>query len=439
MSTPPPEASISEEIAADLPPAAASPAPIRPGIFQRVMGKSGRGIWPLADQGVASLGNIITGLVLARELSKSDFGIFSLIFEAIFFLLQVHAGLVTYPLTVRGAVADTPQLRQLTSGALLLTLLLAIPFSILSFTPANLYHMPAIGLMGIGALIAWQMQEVSRRALLSQLRFSEAVWGDAVSYMGQAAVLVALAWAGRLTLMTTLAVMAATSVLALLIQAFQVGLTAISREEFGIQARDFWVRGRWVALTSCSNGGQMVCGNWALGLSHGVQQIADFNAVAALLKFCNPIVQMTGNVIVPACAKATDRGGISAARRTAIKIASMAGLLLAPGVLLLLLIPGPCLRLVYHGGYSSLLHQNALRLMVLGNVVLFANAALGSFLNGTHKPRYAFYAQLVGSISMVLILLPLNLKFGWFGYAVGGVIPILLQMAVLLWFARKVR
>ena len=80
--------------------------------------KAGRGaFWPLADQGVVSLGNVLTIFLVGRWLQKAEFGTFALIIEGLLFLLSLHAGLITYPLTVKGAVADGPALRRLTSAA----------------------------------------------------------------------------------------------------------------------------------------------------------------------------------------------------------------------------------------------------------------------------------------------------------------------------------
>jgi O-antigen/teichoic acid export membrane protein len=407
--------------------------------FTKLIGKAGRGaFWPLADQGAVSLGNILTVFLVGRWLDKAEFGTFALILEGLFFLVSLHAGLITYPLTVKGAVAEGASLRRLTCAALQLTLVLALPMAVVSLALAQFYHMLAIGVVAVVALIGWQLQEVVRRALLSHFRYSEAIWGDALTYVGQAVLLLLLGRAGRLTLMTALGSMAVTSYLTFFVQAAQVGIGALARGELFNTASDFWVRGRWIALSNSSTLGLMVCGNWALGLSHGTEQVADFAAIAALLKICNPVLQTISNVIVPASAKALDRGGMAAARRVAFKISAMAGLLLAPVLLLLAVAPEFCLRLAFHDKYTGPKHQEALRFVVSGYSLLYLVTAVTSFLNGVHRTRYTFYGQLAGSISMFVILLPLNIEFGWLGYAAGGVLPVLIQLLVLLWFARKV-
>src|SRR5687767_3370998 len=72
-----------------------------------------RGGWALADQGVVSAGNFITGVLLVRNLEKVEYGVYFLIFGVLQFLHSLHQSLVTYPLSVRGAVSDQDDLRKL--------------------------------------------------------------------------------------------------------------------------------------------------------------------------------------------------------------------------------------------------------------------------------------------------------------------------------------
>src|SRR5829696_6106635 len=47
---------------------------------------SRRSVWALADQGIVSLGNCATNILLARSLAVAEFGIFALMLEAMLFL-----------------------------------------------------------------------------------------------------------------------------------------------------------------------------------------------------------------------------------------------------------------------------------------------------------------------------------------------------------------
>src|SRR3954469_12892194 len=59
-----------------------------------------RGIWAIADQGIVSLGNFLTTIILARTFGPEVYGVWSIIFGFMLFLNNLHASLIIYPLTV---------------------------------------------------------------------------------------------------------------------------------------------------------------------------------------------------------------------------------------------------------------------------------------------------------------------------------------------------
>lgn len=411
-----------------------------PSRLTSLFAKAGRrGFWPAADQGVVSLGNFLTVLLLGRGLVKADYGTFTVVMEAMFFLLSLHSGVVSYPLTVLGAVADDRKLRHLATASLLFTVLLAVPVTLVSLVVARFYHLLALGLIAVVALTVWQMQEAIRRGLMSHFRHNQAIWGDAVSYLGQAASLLVLYRLGQLTLTRAFASLVLAQALGLVIQVMQVGLSTVRRDELLEVARRFWRTGRWVLLTNLSGVSLMVCGNWALGWSHGPKEIANFAAIAVLLKVANPIMQTVSGLIVPASAKSLAEGGMAAARRMAFKMSAVGALALAPIFLVLLVFPQWCLWTAFHGKFSGPQFDFALRLIVLNNAVIFLTLVTSSFFNGVHHARLAFYGQLAGSIAMFAVLLPMNIAYGWMGYVVGGLLQGAVQLAVLLLLLRKLR
>src|SRR4051812_38165484 len=78
--------------------------------------------WPLVDQALVSAGNFFTLIVVARALpAKSEYGTFGLLLEAIFYFNTLQSALITYPLTIRGAVVGQRRLRRLATAALIMT------------------------------------------------------------------------------------------------------------------------------------------------------------------------------------------------------------------------------------------------------------------------------------------------------------------------------
>jgi O-antigen/teichoic acid export membrane protein len=231
--------------------------------------------------------------------------------------------------------------------------------------------------------------------------------------------------------------MAIASAAGMLIQAVQVGLGRVTRREVVAVSRSFLGSGRWMALTNLGTLCMLACGTWPLTYFHGRASTADFFAIAALLKVCNPVIQSVGGMIVPAAAKAFDRGGMRAAARISLKMAGMAGLVMAPFVAFLFFAPGTSLWLAFHGKYSGPAAEAALRLFAFSYVNVYLSTMLTSFLNGVHRSRYTFYGQVVGSICMVTILLPMNVAIPVTGFIWGGIIQTTIQIVALVVLTRR--
>src|SRR5262245_29679231 len=126
-----------------------------------------RSVWALADQGVVSLGNCATNVLLARSLAVSEWGVFAILLEAMLFLNTLQASLVIYPLSVRGAVLKRDALARLAGTCLLLTVLLAAPLAVTLATAGAIVGSAWTGLLAGTALGLWQCQETLRRAMMA--------------------------------------------------------------------------------------------------------------------------------------------------------------------------------------------------------------------------------------------------------------------------------
>jgi hypothetical protein len=138
-----------------------SPVPPRSSLFARLM--AARGVWALADQGVCSLGNFLTGVLMARGLADPHlFGVYSLALSVLMFLNSLHGSVVTYPLTLEGAAADPARFRRLVRRGLAFTLsvapVLAVALVAATARVERLSLLPWAAL----AMVMWQAQETVR-------------------------------------------------------------------------------------------------------------------------------------------------------------------------------------------------------------------------------------------------------------------------------------
>jgi O-antigen/teichoic acid export membrane protein len=405
------------------------------GKFQGLMRR--RATWVLGDQGVVSAGNYLTVLALARFLPKPELGAFGILLETMLYLNTLQAAIVIYPLTIKGATGQKSNLGRLATMAILFTLALLPILGGATYFSVRAIHSTSIAIAAIAAMLLWQIQETLRRAMISELRFSECVWGDAISYLGQAALLIILGRAGILTLNGAFAIIAVTSAAAIGLQAWQIGLQPVNRSHLRSVAHDFWKLGRWMLLSSTSAIVGWLGYWWTLEWKWGLEACAMFTACAQLLKLANPIINSMSNMITPAVARASTSSGMKSATRMALRYALFGAALISPFVLGLLIFPGTILHLAYGAKSPYLGLTLLLRLTVVNFIVGYIATMLSSWLVGLGHSRLHFYSQINNIVIALLIGLPLTAKFGVYGLIGGGIFMTTTTSILLMFLLRR--
>jgi O-antigen/teichoic acid export membrane protein len=402
----------------------------------RALAEDGKkSVWPMVDQAIVSLGNFAINIFLARYLARlgrlSEYGEFGLLFDLMLFLNGIHAALVIYPLTLRGAALDRAGVKRLMSICIGITIA-AMPLvaGIAGVTAALLHHDIRVGAWCGLALILWQAQETTRKTLMAELRFRGAIVGDAVSYLGQLACVFTLAKTGHLSLLTTYQCMAVTSAIAFGLQAWQVGLVPVSLASAISFARDAWSLGRWVLLSNLSNlfTGTLFTANfmyWA-----GKEACGIAAAINNLLRLANPLLIVVGSVIAPHAVRARARG-VRAAAKVSLRFAALGAFILTPYLALLIVAPKFAIRFAYGENAVYLSFAYVLIMIACQNFIGYWAAAASTFLNAVEKSRDAFNGQLTFAITMVVLGMPMTAIFHYPGAAISGLIAASLQLAVV--------
>lgn len=386
------------------------------GFFDRY--RTSPGVWSLADQGVVSLGNFLTNIFLARFLIPADYGIFALIYGLIIVLNSFHSCVIGYPLSVKGAAADVEGLKQHTRSALVLTLLLSLPFGGIVIGASIALGRPGIALECACALLCWELQETLRRSLMAHLRHGDAIWGDGFSYVGQAALIFLCMLFRHISLQEVFGIIAATSVCAAAMQAIQLRLRLNGSKGSPWPVREFWIVGRWAVFANAAVSISTVAFPWVLAL-RSVQDSASFQALLNVVGVANPIMLGVSNLIVPATTRTSRSSGIQSAWRTSARYGLGGIAVLLPYYLMLLLYPTRILRIFYgaHSPYLAL--ATPLCLLVIGYALVYVAHVLSAFFYGLERGQTVLYAQIFGGVAAVLVGLPLARIWGVLG-ACGG-------------------
>jgi hypothetical protein len=405
---------------------------------------NGSAVWTLADQGIVSIGNFISGVVLARHLPESSYGAFALLLASMLFLNSLHTALVTCPMSIRGSTGDRDRLKRSSSAALWMTLALlpalgaAMGLAVFKGTGTGISAAGMIPLAAsaVAAMLLWQMQETTRRGLMTELRFASCVPGDALSYLGQAGLLAWMAQSGTLTLPRAFMVIGVTSAVATVVQAMQIGMARVTFAGLWEITRDFWILGRWALLANLAAFVTTVGYTWTLRFSHGLNAMAAFAAMIVPLKLANPLLMGVGNLLVPAVSRVRNRAGARATVRIAGKYGLLGGAAVFSYYALLFAFPGGALRLAFGAASSFIKEAVPLRFYLITMCVCYVESVLLGWLYGLGDSRASFLSRAVQATASVLIALPAIVVFGIPGWIGGEFVATTLAVAVeccLLW------
>lgn len=165
----------------------------------------------LFDQTFVSGGNFVLGVLLARWLGLSAYGLFSLLWMGVLFALSVHQAFVTQPLMTlfakKTGEARAAYFRSVLQIQILLSLALAtlttLVFFFLNFVgfqPEWLLWLPLVG--GLSAV--YLLQDTLRKIFFVKKKYLVPLIMDTVVYGPLLAVLTALHMGGTLSLKNTL-------------------------------------------------------------------------------------------------------------------------------------------------------------------------------------------------------------------------------------------
>jgi len=388
-------------------------------------------VWAFADQGVVSLGSFMVTLVMARQLTTAEFGVFAILLGIQVTASTGHFSLIGIPLMVLSGNKERRD--QLPAVALGCTLLTSGAFTVLLAVTVLVLGRPDLLLLAALALVSSQVQETLRRSLMGRLQFGRAVVGDAVSYLGQAGGVLALAVAGRLTIAGAFAVMAATSVAAAGVQLWQVRpsiqMGSYRRETF----EPFWRLGRSLIVINGIGVVTFQCFPWLLGSLRGVTAVGAFQALYTMVGFANPLMLAVGSIVTARVAHIDEA---EPERRRALELGAalrygiLGGAPLALYSGALLVAPGFALEMFFgpNSAYRSLVPD--LRIFVLFSAAHYLYFVLAGVLCARQDTRSLFWAQATSALAVPLVTLPLILVASLRGAVVGAVVTAAVRAGV---------
>lgn len=347
----------------------------------------------VADQGIVSLGNFALTVILARGLPAAEYGLFSVALSFILFFNTLHQALVTYPLAVRTAAAPPAETPRLLAVAAMLTPLVALaclPVLIGGLiSTGNLALCP----LAFAALLAWQLQDVGRRAALARAAYRTAIVTDLLRYLGPAFVLLALA--GKIGITGAFLLIAGASLAGLLpfLGLFGKGAGPALQSlktELGVH----WKLAAPVLGANLLAALSVQWFLWLLAWHGDPNGAALLVALTNIVAIANPVIFGVENVLVPEVARSQPHLTFAGLLRLMGQRALICSALIGPLFLLILAFPERAARLFYGAATPYADHAADLRLLVAAYVCILAAFLFGAVLRGYRASGSVFRMQL---------------------------------------------
>ena len=421
--------------------------------IQGTLGRASAPAWSrpgfiaLCDQGVVSLTNFATGVIIGRVCGKAELGVYTLAWTLVTMALGVFATLITIPYTVFGPHLGLSRRRRYLGSILVHQLLFSVSLALtigvgsavvlglgwIDDTISNVLTTTA------AVIVFISLREFIRNISFADLRMDRALAVDLTASIAQTVGLLLLVYSGRLTASRALVVIGISSGVA------AVGWLAFHRETLRADRRlclpDLkrnWGFAKWVL----GSGMLWHCAGylfpWVLAAFHGTATTGVWAACSAIVALGNPALLGLCNYVLPKISNIYATAGIASMKRYVHRCALLFILVLLPVLLLVAAFGERILTGVYGTAYAS---TGAVLVVLSANVLMMT----------LHKPysQGLFSLQCAKADTIVNVIwvgllfavgIPVVQKHGALGAAatmlVAGALGVAIKTTVL---AREVR
>jgi O-antigen/teichoic acid export membrane protein len=382
----------------------------------------------MADQVVCSATNFLTGIMIGRACSKTEFGAYSLGMSIVLLLGAFQAGIILTPYMIRIPRLNGDVRNQYTGSILvheaalcaLAVVCLAVIAGVLVGTGAR-ELVPVIS--SLAAVVPFLLlREHARQVCFARLQMGAALALDCCVGAAQLTGLTLLAYHGQLSAVWACWSLGAANLLAVSIWAFWFrGQTVLRPAQVLVDLRSNWSFGKWVFASSMIWALVTYLSPWILVSFHGTASAGIWAACLGTVSFVNPLVVGVQNFIGPTIAHACVQNDYASPRRHAVKAAAVSALILAPVALTLFIFGGSLAAIIYGDKYA-------------GNGLIIAGLTLSVLLGATDfafsRVLYAFHRANWDSLANLSGLLMFGLAGVWLMHAYG---PLGTALALLLY------
>jgi O-antigen/teichoic acid export membrane protein len=410
------------------------------GLVTLFSGEAARqGYLAAADQGIISVSNFLATLILARNASPTELGVYVVGFTSLRLLRAFQEGIIIQPLNTYGAAMDHSTFRNYASNTGFIQLMLALAsaagVALLGWVLILLGNDTAgPGIFSLWSVFLWwQLAEFIRRTLYTRGKVTYAVFNSSVGNLFRLGILVVLANQSRLTGATGISAIAVGSLISFVPGMWQTrSYWSIKNIDLRMTWKRNWGFGKWILGSSTAN---WFAVEFYPVLTAGIISFAAAGAYRALQNIVAPVhvlLKATDTFLTPRAAKLYDQKGIPALSRILRTTYLILGIPIIAMLAIALLFPEFLLELFY--GETYLQYSNGIVLMVIFYLLLYLYSPAQTALKAVRIGQPIFIANLIAIAIMLTVGVWLIIQWGVYGTLAGQVVSALI-ICVILWTA----
>lgn len=377
----------------------------------------------IADQGVTSTANFLSGVLIAWACTKAEYGTYVLTITVARLLVGVQNSLIGLPYTIyfpRCNIYERPMYR---GGAILHQLVLSFFFlSVTVVSAGSAYFFGAtpttVDLLTLLAAVsfAFSIRDYVRLTLLAELRVYATFAVSFCCNLLSISVILGLYYSGTLSVSFSLLAITAGSAIptavALIWQARR------SRFHKRLLIQDLFTRlnvGKWILARSLANSAAVSLVPLLLAATGGAAEVGVYGACLAIASVINPVFMGVGAYLRPQMSHLAVQD-FSAARRLALLVSASIGMLTIVCVSIAMGWGDVLMTTIYGPAYSNatcvlVVMFLATGVMALGSPILIA-------IDSSGRTNVSFWGRLAGLVFVVFFGPLLIWKFGALGAAI---------------------
>ncbi|UCF63907.1 MAG: oligosaccharide flippase family protein [bacterium] len=402
-----------------------------------------KGILTLLDQGIFSLGNFFTSVLIGRYCAKEELGLYLLGFTIIYFLMDAQSAFITTPYTIFIPRKAEAEKSVYTGNTLFMQFGLAFVIALGIFIfpiilPASLLPEGMIPVLTSLAIVTvfLLLREYTRRLFFAQLKMKNALLLDVTIIVIQIILLVVLLYLQALSATTAILMIGITSGMVTIFWLY------LDRNEIRFDRkllrRDFnqcFQAGKWVFASGFLWNIGTYLYPWLLTSFKGTAATGTWAACLGIIALCNPVYLGLQNYLSPKIAHAYANNNKVDLRKFTIKsTAAFAGLLGICSVVLILF-GGYFLVLLYGGKYAG--NGIIISLLAVNLMLVAAGFSFSRAFFTLERADVDFKVNIVSLVVLFTFGLWIIYNYGILGAALGLVAGNAIALMLRFGFFRR--